>query len=276
MGPVLALALLIVAFYGLRDVYQTNRALLNGGPRFDDRSVIAEWLHDRDPSAFYLSDREPQRGVPYDYYEQGIKLVDALGPYRFVPPEPVLEPGSPPVSITVAPKYVIARPGDAPASAELIGIVEGSAVYRLEQGPYYASTFGLADPPANIAYPWRTKTIEATARVVSPNVIEVQAGSFAGQDRLLVLESFHSGWRLEVDGHGAGRPDNYGGFLSTVALEGEHTYTFVFDPTSFRYGAAITIGTVLGAALLLLSLLVRCLRRSDPLTENEAGANVGV
>ena len=88
-----------------------------------------------------------------------------------------------------------------------------------------------------------------------------------------MLESFHSGWRLEVDGHEAGRPDNYGGFLSTEALEGEHTYPFVFDPTSFRYGAAITIRTLLGAALLLLSHLVRRLRRSDPLTENEAGAN---
>jgi uncharacterized membrane protein YfhO len=89
--------------------------------------------------------------------------------------------------------------------------------------------------------------------VVSANVIEVKANPPASDDRLLVLESFHPGWCLEIDGKRAGAPENYGGFLSTQALTGEHTYRFVFDPRSFRFGAAITVGTILGAVLLLLS-----------------------
>jgi len=77
-----------------------------------------------------------------------------------------------------------------------------------------------------------------------------------------MLESFYPGWRLEVDGRRAGGLDNYAGFLSTEALPGEHTYTFVFDPASFRYGAAITIGTVIGAIVLLLSRAIGRVRQS--------------
>jgi uncharacterized membrane protein YfhO len=97
--------------------------------------------------------------------------------------------------------------------------------------------------------------------VVSANVIEVKTNPPASDDRLLVLESFHPGWRLEIDGKRAGAPENYGGFLSTQALPGEHTYRFVFDPRSFRYGAAVTIGAMLGAMLLLLTRIPARLRR---------------
>ena len=71
-----------------------------------------------------------------------------------------------------------------------------------------------------------------------------------------MLESYHSGWRLEVDGERAGKPESYGGFLSAEAQAGAHTYTFVYDPASFRIGAAITIGTIIGAVLLLASQTV--------------------
>ena len=73
----------------------------------------------------------------------------------------------------------------------------------------------------------------------------------AGQDRLLVFEAHHPGWRLEIDGERADRPQSYGGYLSTPALPGKHTYTFVFDPASVRYGASVTLGTILGALLLV-------------------------
>jgi hypothetical protein len=138
-----------------------------------------------------------------------------------------------------------------PPDAVRVGTIDGRPIYELTQSPYYAATYSSTDPPLDSSYPWRAKTQEARARIVSANVIEVVALAPAAHDRLLVLESFYPGWRLEIDGRRAGEPDNYAGFLSTEALPGEHTYTFVFDPASVRYGAAITMGTVLGAVLLL-------------------------
>lgn len=251
LGSILAVALIAVSFYGLRDVFDTNRSILHGGARFFDRTSTAQWLRERDPSVFYVSAADLYQSVPLEFYELGIKRLDAHWEYAYYAPNPTLP--SVPRSITVTPKYLIGDPGDSFPSAELIGTVDGRAIYELPQSPYYASTLRSADPPTDASYLWHEKTHEAGARVVSANVIEVKANPSASDDRLLVLESFHPGWCLEIDGKRAGAPENYGGFLSTQALTGEHTYRFVFDPRSFRFGAAITVGTILGAVLLLLS-----------------------
>jgi hypothetical protein len=259
LGPILAAALIAVSFYGLRDVFDINRSILHGGARFFHPTSAAQWLRQRDPSVFYVSATDLYQAVPVEFYELGIKRLDAHWEYAYYAPNPTSP--SVPRSITVTLKYVIGDPGDSFSSAELIGIVDGRFIYELPQSPYYASTLRSADPPTDASYLWHEKTHEAGARVVSANVIEVKANPPASDDRLLVLESFHPGWRLEIDGKRAGAPENYGGFLSTQALTGEHTYRFVFDPRSFRYGAAVTIGTILGAALLLLSRFASLLRR---------------
>jgi hypothetical protein len=264
LGPILAAALTALLFYALRDVFDSNRSIMHGGARFTDRTSAAQWLRERDPSVFYLSVTDLGQAVPLEFYELGIKRWDANWEYAYYPPNPTSP--SVPASITVTPKYLIGDPGDRFPSAELIGIVDGRSIYELPQSPYYAATLRSADPPTDASYLWHDKTHEAGARLVSANVIEVTANPPASDDRLLVLESFHPGWRLEIDGKRAGAPENYGGFLSTQALTGEHTYRFVFDPGSFRYGAAITIGTILGGALLLLSRFASRLhrRRREP------------
>ena len=259
LGPTLAAALIAVSFYGLRDVFDTNRSILHGGARIYDRTSTAQWLRERDPSVFYVSAADLGGTMPIEFYELGIKRLDARWDFAYYAPTPTSP--SVPRSITVTPKYLIGDPWGSFPSAELIGVVDGRSIYELPQSPYYASTLRSADPPTDASYLWHEKTHGAGARVVSANVIEVKANPPASDDRLLVLESFHPGWRLEIDGKRAGAPENYGGFLSTRALSGEHTYTFVYDPRSFRFGAAITVGTILGVALLLLSRFASRLRR---------------
>lgn len=251
-GLLAAIVLMALCFYSLRHVFQTNQALLAGSPRRQDRATIVQWLRERDDSVFYLAEPDVQEGVPHEFFELGIKRLDAWWVYAFVPSLPPPEPGQQPVSITLTPKYLIPQPWEqVPADGTLIFAIDGRPIYHRTESPYYAATFSSRDPPVDPSYAWRVKTQQASARIVSANVIEVVARTPAGHDRLLMLESFYPGWRLEVDGRRVAGPDNYGGFLSTEALPGEHTYTFVFDPQSFRYGAAITIGTVLGAILLL-------------------------
>jgi hypothetical protein len=259
LGPILAAALIAVLFYSLRDVFDSNRSILHGDARICDGTSVAQLLRARDPSVFYLSVNGLGQAVPIEFYELGIKRLDANWEYAYSAPNPTSP--SVPQSITVTPKYLMGDPGDRFPGAELIGAVDGQSIYELPQSPYYASTLRSADPPTDASYLWHDKTHEAGARVVSANVIEVTANPPASDDRLLVLESFHPGWRLEIDGKRAGAPENYGGFLSTQALTGEHTYRFVFDPRSFRYGAAVTIGTILGGALLLLWRFASRLRR---------------
>lgn len=269
-GLAAAVVLIALSFYTLLDVFQTNQTLIDSVPRIQDRTVLAKWLRERegDSSVFYVVAPYLEEGVPHEFYEEGIKRLDAHWVYYFAPILPAVEPGQQPASIIPRPKYVVTGPAGElpagavpyvlldptqrlPADAERVGTVDNLPVYELTQSPYYAATYSSSDPPIDASYQWRAKTQQAGARIVSANVIEVVAQAPAGHDRLLMLESFYPGWRLEVDGRRAGEPDNYAGFLSTEALPGEHTYTFVFDPQSFRYGAAITIGTVLGAVLLL-------------------------
>ena len=280
-GFAAAMLLVAISFLSLRDVAQTNQELLASSPRHQDRTVLAEWLRQREggSSVFYVVAPHLEEGVPHEFYERGIKRLDAHWVYYFIPDLPQVEPGQQPASITPRPKYVVTDPEghlpqDAapyvvldpveplPPDAVRIGTVDNLPIYELTQSPYYAATYRSSDPPRDASYAWRAKTQQASARIVSANVIEVVATAPAGHDRLLVLETFYPGWRLEVDGRRAGGLDNYAGFLSTEALPGEHTYTFVFDPASFRYGAAITIGTVFGAIVLLLSRAVARWRQS--------------
>jgi len=269
-GFAAAILLIALSFYSLRDVFQTNQELIDSVPRLQDRTALAEWLRQRegDSSVFYVVAPYLFDGPPHEFYERGVKRLDAHWVYHFVPILPPVESGQQAASITPRPKYAVIDPDgylpadsapyvltgpsqQLPPDAVRIGTVDDRPIYELTQSPFYASTYSSADPPIDASYPWRAKTQEASARIVSANVIEVVAQAPPGHDRLLVLESFYPGWRLEIDGRRAGGPDNYAGFLSTEALPGEHTYTFVFDPASFRYGAAITIGTLLGAVLLL-------------------------
>ncbi|MCH8851168.1 MAG: hypothetical protein IID41_00785 [Planctomycetes bacterium] len=247
-GALAALALLAFAFYGLLNIFNTNRAVFQDDrPRHTDRTAIMEWLREHDGSVFYVTEPRLGQAVPAEMYELGIKRLDATWEYSYR-----LDPGLAPKLIFPKAKYVVAGEGDPPPdSSRLIANIEGRRIYEQFNSPYYASTIVASDPTTDDSFAWRLRTNEAASRIVSANVIEVQAAPLVGQDRLLVFEAHHPGWRLEIDGERAERPQSYGGYLSTPALPGTHTYTFVFDPASVRYGAAVTLGTILGSLLLV-------------------------
>jgi hypothetical protein len=163
-------------------------------------------------------------------------------------------------------KYLV-LPNAAPpkeSDARLVAVFPARYIYRLEASPPFASLVNSRDPPLGSELPWGDKAREVSARIVSPNIIEVDATSSGPrEDRLLVLQSYFSGWRVEVDGARFGAADDLGGFISTEALPGRHVYRFVFDPAADRYGLAISAGAALGALLIItpLSSVARVLRR---------------
>jgi hypothetical protein len=151
-------------------------------------------------------------------------------------------------------KYLVLADPEPPREwdAHLVGQLPSRYIYRLTASPPFASLVSSTDPPLGSELPWGDKAREVPARLVSPNVIEVEATSSSPrEDTLLVLQSYFSGWQVEVDGSRIGAADNLGGFISTEASPGRHVYRFVFDPASHRYGLAISAGTALGALLVL-------------------------
>jgi hypothetical protein len=187
------------------------------------------------------------QAVPPGFYRLDIPRLDSRWEYGYAAPSP-----APDMAATIRPKapYLIGVATDVVPNSSVVGTVGDWVVYHQQNTPPFASSIASAQPPTGPDYPWDFLSTPADARIISANVIEVRATPAAGQDRLLVLESYHAGWRVEIDGKRSGRAANFGGYISTSALPGAHTYTFVFDPGSVRVGAAITAGTLLGAMLL--------------------------
>ena len=74
---------------------------------------------------------------------------------------------------------------------------------------------------------------------------------------LVVSESYHRGWRADVDGVAAKAVPVYGDFLGVVVEKGRHEAWFRFAPESLRVGRLMTIaGLVLALALFAVTLLV--------------------
>jgi hypothetical protein len=71
------------------------------------------------------------------------------------------------------------------------------------------------------------------------------------QPRLLVIaESFHRGWRAQIDGHPAELQRVHGDFMGCLIEPGEHDVRLVFRPASLVWGRRLSIAGVLGIALL--------------------------
>lgn len=178
--------------------------------------------------------------------------------------EATVGPDTPRTLLSPVPRYLITL-GSRPErdDARLVAIKQDRLIWRLEDAPPYAGFVRLSEarehprafqapPPGGWAM-WPFDDIgPARAWWPSTNQVEVTGSPGPGHDTLLVLESYVPGWRLEVDGRPTGSVDNVGGLIATRALPGAHTYLFVFDPPYARRGVAVTLGTMLGAALLLL------------------------
>ena len=265
IGVVLSLVLLALLAYNARDVFSTNRELYGLVQRRQDHLAVAEWFAENETSPAYVWMFDSSPGISLRLVEQGILRLDPAywQPKLQYPP---LEGGDQGAQVIEPRAEYIVLTNDATPQQEdarLVGVLPNRYIYRLEDSPSFASLVDSRAPPLGVL-PWGDRAREATARIVSPNVIEVEAtSSGVGDDTVLVLQSYFSGWRVEVDGERIGAADNLGGFISTEAQPGAHVYRFVFDPAAQRYGLAISAGTVLGALLIVSPIprLVGRLRR---------------
>jgi hypothetical protein len=89
-----------------------------------------------------------------------------------------------------------------------------------------------------------------TATLVSDRPGRVSIAVAAPSRQLLVLaESFHTGWRVKVDGERRRVVAVYGDFLGCEVGPGRHQVEFFFAPSSLRLGAVLS---ALGVTLLLV------------------------
>jgi hypothetical protein len=91
-----------------------------------------------------------------------------------------------------------------------------------------------------------------------PGSITVRTAT-ATRQLLVIAESHHPGWKLQIDGEKAPLIRAYGDFMGVVVESGEHEVRLVFDPDSLRNGTSITL-TALGG--LLVFAMASGLRRA--------------
>ena len=253
LGLVLAIAMLGALAYNAQEVFDTNRGLYTLVRRRPDHPVVARWFVDNVEAPAYVWMLDGSPGISLTLAEQGILRLDPV--YWKPRLDYQVEGDPPPADQIIHPRaeYLVLT-NDAPPQqedAELVAALPARPIYRLVDSPPFASLVSASDPPLGKAIPWDVQRAEA--RIVSPNVFEVEATAPPGEaNQVLLLESYFSGWRVEVDGARVGPAENLSGFLATEALPGRHVYRFVFDPAAHRYGLAISLGTVIGALLLLM------------------------
>lgn len=258
IGLVLALGLIVFLARDARDdVFHVNRGLLALVPRRPDQLVVGDWLKANEPDAAYVQMPDGSPGISLRLAEDGILRLD---PVYWHPRLDYGVAGNPPPAekiIHARAKYLVLTNDATPQQpdARLVASLPSRYIYELKDSPLFASVVRSTDPPVGTAIPWGDRARKARAQIVSPNRIEVDATSSAkDEDRVLVLQSYVPGWRVEIDGERAGPVNNMSGFLSVEARSGHHEYLFVFDPRAQRYGLAILLGTLLGALLFLSPL----------------------
>jgi hypothetical protein len=108
----------------------------------------------------------------------------------------------------------------------------------------------ISEQPARLAGASASGT--ATVAEYEPNRLRLDVQASA-QAMLVVSELFYPGWRATVDGNDTPiyRADH--ALRAVMVPAGRHTVEMVFDPLSFRLGAAISLSALLAAALALLS-----------------------
>lgn len=235
------------------DIYSANGRFVGIVKRFPDHEHIARYLRQLDRSLYSVALVDGSFGVSLPLYDYHIKKLPTPWPWKpqlFAPPE-----GR---TLEARPKYALLfsdrKPKDFDATT--LGAVRGRTVYLLPSSPPYASLVSSSRFEAPADGPWKGIR-EVDARLVSYRTIEVVADAGPGEDRLLILESYYPGWSVEIDGRSKRRAENLGGFNSTRALPGTHTYRFTFESTTFSRGLAISLGTVLGVGLLAAAALLR-------------------
>jgi len=235
------------------DIYSANGRFVAVSKRFPDHEYIARYLRRLDSSIYSVALADGSFGVSLPLYDHQIKKLPTPWPWR-----PRLFGSEDVRTLEARPKYVVVFSDKEPTEpdATAVGSVRDRTVYWLRSSPPYASLVSPGQFEARADGSWEGVR-EVDARLVSYRTIEVVADARPGEDRLLILESYYPGWSVEIDGGSRHSTENLGGFNSTAALPGVHTYRFTFESATFRRGLAISIGTVLGTALLAAAGLLR-------------------
>jgi uncharacterized membrane protein YfhO len=68
---------------------------------------------------------------------------------------------------------------------------------------------------------------------------------------VVLADTYHPGWKAEVDGRAAPIYVADGLFRAVFVPDGAHRVVFRYEPMSLRVGLAATLGSLAAAALLL-------------------------
>ena len=138
-------------------------------------------------------------------------------------------------------------PGALPR-ARLVTRAVATASPQTEISAIDVATTALVDEPVELE---AGAAGEATIEQDDPGEVRI-ATHAATRQLLVVAESFHSGWRLEVDGEQASVIRVYGDFMGAVVEAGAHELQFRFAPRSYALGRALSFaGLAVVAAVAL-------------------------
>ena len=97
----------------------------------------------------------------------------------------------------------------------------------------------------------------AKTRFDVPGQIEIETRSATSQ-LLVVNERFHRGWSVRIDGIETNNFVAYGDFQACVVPAGEHRVSWVFRPSSLRWGRCLSlVGLLATTVLSIIGVLVR-------------------
>jgi hypothetical protein len=260
-----AAAVLVVAFswFALRDLYDANAHHYAFVPANTAHEEIGRWLAARDGKPFLYDRPDAINGLAPSFDVPETKQSRTIWGWHIDGTASGITDDTPAIQLLPKPRYLILFTGaPAPLTGVPVAQVSDRTVYEFPDAPPYAGfvrrgsaslhpqAFELPHTQPDGFAPWPFEAPRAArASWPSNNQALVEGAPAAGQDLLVVLESYVTGWRVEVDGRDAGAPENVGGLLGVRARAGDHRYLFVFDPAYARRGVAVTVGTLLGAVL---------------------------
>lgn len=143
--------------------------------------------------------------------------------------------------------YAHGRPVPGPLPrARLVTRTRAIEDLALQMGTVDVETTALVERPLELdsagAAPGR-----ASIQSEQPGDILIETKA-ASRQLLVLAESHHRGWRVQVDGQAAEVERVYGDFMGVIVPPGERQVRFSFEPESLRQGRLITL---LGVALLV-------------------------
>jgi hypothetical protein len=264
------------SWIAIGDLYRTTRQRVYYAPRNAAHIAIGQFLAQDADRPFLFDQSDGVGGMPVDYQHYGLKKSLANWGWELANTQSPVVENTKPVLLRPLPRYwVLLNQKPDRSDVELLTTIQGRAVYRVIDAPPYASFVRrsgaaehpelLREPPGGsyLDWPFPSPT-PASADWPDTNSVRAVGSPGESQDLLLVLESYLSGWRVDVDGRGAGPALNVGGLIGAVAQPGEHTYLFVFDPAYARRGVLISLLTLCGCVGLLMLAPMRSLYRRLP------------